>query len=153
MWSRATNWGLFTTSDLRERPSAEIRVVEVEKLRTFYDLCGARARPSAVVEVKKLRTFFVFYISAVCAQPSAAEIRVVDQRGRCAKTECFSILNMLARPSARIVRAEALSLWRRANFVIVACEVVFGSCRVVCAAALGVARPRGRSPPGPRKLF
>ena len=25
------------------RPSAEIRVVEVEKLRTFYDFCGPRA--------------------------------------------------------------------------------------------------------------
>ena len=33
----------FTISDLRERPSAKICAVEVKKLRTFYDFCGARA--------------------------------------------------------------------------------------------------------------
>ena len=40
---------------MRARPSAEIRVVEVQKLRTFYDfckpraaLCGDRARRSAL---------------------------------------------------------------------------------------------------------
>ena len=37
LWSRSKNCGLFTISDLCERPSAEIRVVEVKKLRTFYD--------------------------------------------------------------------------------------------------------------------
>ena len=30
-------------SAVRARPSAEIRVVEVQKLRTFYDFCGERA--------------------------------------------------------------------------------------------------------------
>ena len=42
-WSRFKNCGLFTISAVRARPSAEIRVVEVQKLRTFYDFCGARA--------------------------------------------------------------------------------------------------------------
>ena len=42
-WSRFKNWGLFTFSAGRTRPSAEIRVVEVQKLRTFYDFCGARS--------------------------------------------------------------------------------------------------------------
>ena len=61
MRSGSKNWGLFTISDLRERPSAEIRVVEVKKLRTFYDFCGAHATSAEirVVEVKKLRAFFV----------------------------------------------------------------------------------------------
>ena len=54
-WSRFKNWGLFTISASRARPSAEIRVVEVQKLRTFYDfckpratLCGDRARRSSL---------------------------------------------------------------------------------------------------------
>ena len=44
------------------RPSAEIRVVEVQKLGTFT-IFSMRARPSAeirVVEVQKLRTFYDF---------------------------------------------------------------------------------------------
>ena len=54
-WSRFKNCGLFTIFSMRARPSAEIRVVEVQKLRTFYDfckpratLCGDRARRSAL---------------------------------------------------------------------------------------------------------
>ena len=39
-WSRFKNWGI---SAVRARPSAEIRVVEVQKLRTFYDFCWPRA--------------------------------------------------------------------------------------------------------------
>ena len=42
-WSRLKNCGLFTIFSMRARPSAEIRVVEVQKLRSFYDFCGARA--------------------------------------------------------------------------------------------------------------
>ena len=42
-WSRFKNCDFFTISAVRARPSAEIRVVEIEKLRTFYDFCGARA--------------------------------------------------------------------------------------------------------------
>ena len=33
----------LTISAVRARPSAEIRVVEVKKLRTFHDFCGPRA--------------------------------------------------------------------------------------------------------------
>ena len=54
-WSRFKNCGLFTIFSMRARPSAEIRVVEVQKLGTFYDfckpratLCGDRARRSAL---------------------------------------------------------------------------------------------------------
>ena len=42
-WSRFKNCGLFTISAVRARPSAEIRVVEVQKLGAFYDFCGPRA--------------------------------------------------------------------------------------------------------------
>ena len=42
-WSRFKNCGLFTIFSMRARPSAEIRVVEVQKRGTFYDFCGARA--------------------------------------------------------------------------------------------------------------
>ena len=44
------------------RPSAEIRVVEVQKLGLFT-ISAARATPSAeirVVEVQKLETFYTF---------------------------------------------------------------------------------------------
>ena len=78
--------GLFTISDLPARPSAGIGVVDVQKLRTFYDFCGARA--------------------TLC----------VDWRGRCPKTETlcvwrdrcakncglFTISDLPARPSAGI---------------------------------------------------
>ena len=42
-WSRCKNPWFFAISNMLARPSAEIRVVEVKKLRTFYDFCGARA--------------------------------------------------------------------------------------------------------------
>ena len=42
-WSGFKNYRLFTIFSMRARPSAEIRVAEVQKLRTFYDFCGARA--------------------------------------------------------------------------------------------------------------
>ena len=35
--------GFFTISSMRARPSAEICVVEVQKLRTFWDFCKPRA--------------------------------------------------------------------------------------------------------------
>ena len=69
----------------RVRPSAEIRVVEAQKLRTFYDFCGARAT---------LRRF---------------------AWSRFKNCGHFTISAGRARPSAEIVRVEALSLWRRAN--------------------------------------
>ena len=42
-WSRFKNWRLFTISARCARPSAEIRVVEVQKLGTSYDFCKPRA--------------------------------------------------------------------------------------------------------------
>ena len=49
------------TCDLRARPSVEMGVVDVQQLRTFYDLWSACATlPSAeigVVDVQKLRAF------------------------------------------------------------------------------------------------
>ena len=42
-WSRFKSWGLCTISASRARNSAEIRAVEVQKLRTFYDFCKPRA--------------------------------------------------------------------------------------------------------------
>ena len=49
------------------------------------------------------------------------------------KLRVFSILNMFARPSARIVRVEALSLWRRATLLLAkwSLEVVAWFVRLV----------------------
>ena len=123
------------------RPSAGIRAVEVQKLRTFYDFCW----PRATVEVQKLRTFYDF-----CG---ARATLCGDSRGRGSKTEDFlrfliytisagrarvvevqklrtfydfcgpraTLCGDRARRSALavIVRVEALSLWRRAFFLLV----------------------------------
>ena len=109
------------------RPSAEIRVVEVQKLGTFYDfcwphatLCGdsrgrvVRAQPSAeirVVEVQKLRTFYDFCWRA--RDPLRGSC--VSKRSRCGAVR---ICPSLGEPSAEIARVEALSLWRRAFFLL-----------------------------------
>ena len=69
-WSRLQNWGLFTIFSMRARPSAEIRAVEVQKLRTFYDFCGPRA-------TSRFKNCGLFTISAVRARPSA-KICVVE---------------------------------------------------------------------------
>ena len=66
----------------KPRASAEIRVVEVQKLRTFYDFCKPRASAEIrVVEVQKLRTFYDFCTprATLCG----------DSRGRGSKTEVF----------------------------------------------------------------
>ena len=81
---------LFTISAGRARPSAEIRAVEVQKLGTFYDFCGACA--------------------TLCG----------DLRGRGSKTEDFL----------------ALSLWRRAN-LSQSRRTLCGDC--ACRSALAVA--------------
>ena len=64
------------TSDLRARPSAEIGVVEVKKLRTFCDFCGAREclRRSAW---SRLETRGLFAISAVPAGRRGWSLQVV----------------------------------------------------------------------------
>ena len=70
---------------MRAQPSAEIRVVEVQKLRTFYDFCKPRA--------------------TLCGDRARRSALAV------APCEFVSV-------SAEIVRVEALSLWRRAIFLL-----------------------------------
>ena len=70
---------------MRARPSAEIRVVEVQKLRTFYDFCGPRA--------------------TLCGDRA--------RRSALAVAPCEFVL-----ASAEIVCVEALSLRRRAIFLL-----------------------------------
>ena len=128
-WSRFKNCGLFTISSMRARPSAEIRVVEVQELRTFYDFCGARAtlcgdsrgRGSKTADFLRflrcacdpLRRFAwsrfkncgLFTIFSMRARPSA-EIRVVEVQ----KLWTFTIFSMRARPSAEIRVVEVQKL-------------------------------------------
>ena len=83
---------------MRARPSAEIRVVEVQKLGTFYDFCSARA--------------------TLCG----------DSRGRGSKTEDFlRFLRCARHPLRRSCASKRsrcgavriwLSLWRRAIFLL-----------------------------------
>ena len=69
-------------------------MVEVKKLRTFYDFCGPSATLSA--DLSRLRIFS-------------------SKRSRCGAVRiCLS----LGEPSAEIVPVEALSLWRRAIFLL-----------------------------------
>ena len=94
-WSRFKNWGLFTTSAGRARPSAEIRVVEAQKLGTFTISAG-RARPSAEivrVEVQKLGAFYDF------CWPRATLCG--DSRGRGSKTGDFLRFLLAARDPLR----------------------------------------------------
>ena len=84
-WSRSKNCGLFTIFSMRARPSAEIRVVEVQKLGTFYDFCAARA--------------------TLCGDRA--------RRSALAVAPCEFVL-----VSANPLRVEALSLWRRAIFLL-----------------------------------
>ena len=78
-------------------------------------------------------------------EPSAG-IGVVDVQ----KLRVCSILNMLARPSARIVRVEALSLRRRANLLLAkwSLEVVAWFARL-----LSESRGRGVDPSLIRRSF
>ena len=48
------NRGLFTILNMRARPSAEIRVVEVQKLR-FFTISASRARPSAEIRGSRFK--------------------------------------------------------------------------------------------------
>ena len=95
--------GLFTISAVRARPSAEIRVVEVKKLRTFYDFCGARATEIRVVEVNKLRTFYDF-----CG---ARATLCGDSRGRGSKTEDFLRFLRCARDRLRRFAWSSFKNW------------------------------------------
>ena len=152
------------------RPSAGIGVVEVQKLEAFkfFDM---PARPSAeigVVEVQKLEVVFLRFLrcprdplrgSAWSRCKKSSFLRFWHSRTNPLRRSCVSkhsrcgavrILLSLGKPSAEIVRVEALSLWRRAIFV--AREMAFGSCLVVCAPTFAIPRSRVPFPPGPRQL-
>ena len=142
-WSRFKNWGLFTISAVRARPSAEIRVVEVQNLRTFCDFCGPRATLCGDSRGRgsKSEDFLRFLRSA----RDPLRRSCASKRSGCGAVRiCLS----LGEPSAEIVRVEALSLWRRALFLLAKrpLEVVSWFARL-----LSQSRGCGfDSPPGPR---
>ena len=82
----------------------------------------------------------LFTISAGARDPLRRSC--ASKRSRCGAVRiCLS----LGEPSAEIVRVEALSLWRRAIFLL-ARETAFGSCLVVCAPAFAIRGRRFDSP-------
>ena len=100
---------VFTISAGRARSSAEIRVVEVQKLWTFYDFYGARttlygnSRGRGSITEDSLR----FLLAA----RDPLRKSCASKRSRCGVVRiCLS----LGEPFAEIVRVEAFSLWRRA---------------------------------------
>ena len=81
---------ILTIFNMRTRPSAKIRVVEVQKLRTFYDFCSPRATFYDVCGARAI-------LCGDRVRPSALAV-----------APCEFVL--LGEPSAEIVRVEALSL-------------------------------------------
>ena len=112
-WSRFKNWGLFTFFSMRARPSAEIRVVDVQKLWTFYDFCWPRATLCGDSRGRGSKTEdFLRFLR--CARDPLRR-SCASKRSRCGAVRiCLS----LGEPSAEIVRVEALSVWRRAIFLL-----------------------------------
>ena len=98
---------------MRARPSAEIRVVEVQKLRTFYDFCWPRATLCGDSRGRGSKTEdFLRFLLAARDPPRRS---CASKRSRCGAVQiCLS----LGEASAEIVRVEALSLWRRAIFLL-----------------------------------
>ena len=97
---------------MRARPSAEIRAVEVQKLRTFYDFCGARhSAEIRVVEVQKLRAFYDF--CGACATLCG------DSRGRGSKAEDFFRFLQAARDP---LRGSCVSKRSRCGAVRICCS-------------------------------
>ena len=112
-WSRFKNWGLFTIFAVRARPSAEIRVVEVQKLRTFYDFCKPRATLCGDSRGRGSKT--EGFLRFVQAARDPLRRSCVPKRSRCGAVR---VRLSLGEPSAEIVRVEALSLWRRASLLL-----------------------------------
>ena len=83
---------------MRARPTAEIRVVEVKKLGTFYDFCGPRRGSKTVGFLRFPRSRATF-----CGDRA--------RRSALAVAPCEFVL-VSANP------LEALSLWRRAIFLL-----------------------------------
>ena len=115
------------------RPSAEIRVVEVQKLSTFYDFCWPRLCGDSRGRGSKTVDFLRFLLAR--ARPSV-EIRVVEVQKlsflrflRCVRDplrrfawsrfkNCglFTISAGRARPSAEIRVVEVQKLWTFYDF-------------------------------------
>ena len=85
-------------------------MVEVQKLWTFYDFCGARATLCGDSRGRGSKTedFLRFLLAARDPLRRFAWSRFKNWG-------LFTISAGRARRSAEIVRVEALSLWRRAN--------------------------------------
>ena len=96
-----------------QEPSAEIRMVEVQKLGTFYDFCGARATLCGDSRGRGSKTgdFLRFLLAARDPLRRFAWSRFKN-------CGLFTISASRVRPAAGIVRVEALSLWRRANLLL-----------------------------------
>ena len=85
-------------------------MVEVQKLRTFYDFCGPRA---TLCEDSRGRGEDFLRFLRSTRDPLRRSC--ASKRSRCGAVRiCLS----LGEPSAEIARVEALSLWRRAVFLL-----------------------------------
>ena len=114
-------------------------MVEVQKLRTFYDICGARATLCGDLRGRGSKTedFLRFLLAA----RDPLRRSCAWKRSRCGAVQiCLS----LGEPSAEIVRV--------APCEFVAREMAFGSCLVARAPAFAIPRSRVRFPPGPQQL-
>ena len=110
----ARTQGFLRFFDMPARPSAEIGVVEVQKLEVFCVFCGARATLCGDRRGRgaKARVFFLRFLR--CPRDPLQRLRV-SKRSRCGAVR---IRVSLDEPSAEIVRVEALSLWRRAILLL-----------------------------------
>ena len=83
-------------------------MVEVKKLRTFYDFCGARATLCGDSRGRGSKTEDFLRFLACARDPL---------RRSCAskRSRCGAVRICLSLDEPEIVRVEALSLWRRAN--------------------------------------
>ena len=130
--------------DMPARPSGEIGVVEVQKLRLFCFLKCPRGplRGSAWSRCKTRGVFCVF--CGARATPSG------DRRGRGAKSRGLFVF--LPCPRDPLRRSCVSKRSRCAPCDFVAREMACGSCLVVCAPAFAIPQSRVRFPPGPRQL-
>ena len=88
-------------------------MVEVNKLGAFYDFCGARASLCGDSRGRGSKTGDFLRVLRSACDPLRRSC--ASKRSRCGAVRiCLS----LGEPSAEIVRVEALSLWRRAVFLL-----------------------------------
>ena len=86
-------------------------MVEVQKLKTFYDFSGPRATLCRDSRGRGSKTEGFLRLLRSARDPLRRSC--VSKRSRCGAVRiCLS----LGEPSAEIVRVEALSLWRRAIY-------------------------------------